>query len=81
MNEINTITTFLGWCTLINTGILIYSTIMVFLLRNFISNMHSKIFSLNPDDLPLVYFQYLGNYKIAIIILNLVPYISLKIMS
>lgn len=39
------------------------------------------MFGVSETDLPLTYMQYLGNYKIAIIVLNIVPYITLKIIS
>lgn len=75
------LTIFLGWCSAINIGILLFSTIFIAALGEPISKLHSKLFSLDSENLPLLYFQYLGHYKIAIIVLNLVPYIALKIMS
>jgi len=39
------------------------------------------LFGVNPAELPIIYLQYLGNYKVAIIILNIVPYIALKVMG
>lgn len=81
MIEINNITMFFGWCTVITTSILIFTSIILSLMKNSISKIHSNVFGLNQADIPLVYFQYLGNLKIAIIIFNLAPYIALKIMS
>ena len=81
MTDINNLTTFFGWCSIINLGILLFSTIILSAFKKPISIIHSKVFGINQDDIPLIYFQYLGNYKIAIILLNLVPYITLKIMS
>lgn len=81
MFTIATFTAFLGWCSVINIGILVFSTIIVILLKEPISRLHSKIFKVNQVELPSIYFQYLGNYKIAIIIFNLVPYIALKAMA
>ena len=81
MTDINNLTTFFGWCSIINLGILLFSTIILSAFKKPISTIHSKVFGLNQDDIPLIYFQYLGNYKIAIILLNFVPYITLKIMS
>ena len=80
MNSIDTLTTFLGWCTVINVVALAITSIMLMLMRNFIPRIHGRMFGVNKDDLPLTYVQYLGNYKIAIIVLNIVPYIALRIM-
>ena len=78
---IETITTFLGWCSVINIGVLLFSTLMMIVVRDFAIKLHSSLFGVNPEELPIIYFQYLGNYKIAIIILNIVPYIALKLMA
>jgi hypothetical protein len=32
-------------------------------------------------EMQVLYVQYLSNYKVAVIMLNLVPYIALKIMA
>ncbi|MDH3830197.1 MAG: hypothetical protein OEV12_02660 [Gammaproteobacteria bacterium] len=81
MTDINTLTEFLGWCSVINVSVLFLSTIALAVARKPVSGIHSKIFGVSESDLPLTYMQYLGNYKIAIIVLNIVPYIALKITS
>ena len=81
MNTIETLTTFLGWCTAINFGVLIVTAIVLVFMRGCVSKIHGKLFKLNDEALSRAYFQYLGQYKIAIIVLNFVPYISLKLMS
>ena len=78
---IDTLTTFLGWCSVINIGVLLFSTLMMIVVRDFAIKLHSSLFGVNPEELPITYLQYLGNYKIAIIILNIVPYIALKLMA
>lgn len=81
MNDLSLMTTFLGWCTLINYGILILSTVMLLTCGNWVKSIHGKIFNLSEASLDSLYFSYLGNYKLAIFIFNLVPYIALKIMG
>lgn len=81
MMTLDTLTAFLGWCTVINIAVLIVSTLVITAFKQSILTLHSKMFGLISADLPMVYFNYLGNYKIAIYILNLVPYIALKIMA
>jgi len=81
MFTIDSVTAFLGWCTVINIAALTFSSLLIMLLKVPVSKIHSKLFGLNIEDLPLTYFQYLGNFKIAIIVFNLVPYVALKVMS
>ena len=80
MNSIETLATFLGWCTVINVVALAIVGIMLMLMPNFIAGIHARMFGVNKEDLPLAYVHYLGNYKIAIVMLNIVPYIALRIM-
>ena len=80
MMKIEILTEFLGWASVINIGVLLISTIMVVLMRKSISKIHGSLFGLNEVDLGRAYFQYIAQYKIAIIVLNIVPYIALKIM-
>lgn len=79
--DMNALTLFLGWCSVINIGVLLVSTIALVATRGPVSVIHSKLFGVNQSDLAPLYMQYLGNYKIATIILNIVPYIALKIMA
>ncbi len=81
MNSIETLTTFLGWCIAINFGMLMVASIMLAFMRGGMSKIHGKMFELSDADLSRAYFQYLAQYKIAILVLNFVPYISLKLMS
>ena len=81
MFTLQTLTEFLGWASVINISILLISSISLILMRESIMRIHSKMFGLDATHLPSAYFQYLAQYKIAIFIFNLVPYIALKIMS
>ena len=77
--DIAQITTFLGWCTLINTSILVITALSVFFCLEFITSLQSQLYGVSTDQLPALYFSYMANYKIAIIVFNLVPYVVLKL--
>lgn len=81
MNSIESLTEFMGWCSLINIGLLILTSVLILLLRRSISNIHGKMFGLGTSDVLNAYFQYLAQYKIAIIVFNLAPYLALKLMA
>ncbi len=76
-----TLTELLGWSSVINIALLFFSTIMVIAIRGTISKIHSSLFGLDEKDLGRAYFQYIAQYKIAIIVLNIAPYIALKIIG
>lgn len=79
--DVNQITTFLGWCTAINMGILVFATVFLFIFKDFAINTHSKLTGVSASKLPALYFSYIANYKIGILIFNLVPYIALTSMA
>lgn len=75
---LDTLTLFVGWSTLINMGFLLFATLALVLFKNSITILHGSLFGLEPSDLKRAYFQYLAQYKIVIIVFNLVPYLVLK---
>ena len=81
MNTLEVVTAFFGWTTVINFVLLFVSSIMVITIRGAISTIHGRMFGLETADLSRAYFQYIAQYKIAIIVLSLTPYIALRIMS
>ncbi len=81
MENLSTITTFFGWCTTINIGLLTYSSIMIIILNAPVKKLHAKMTHISPEKLNEMYFNFLGNYKLGIFIFNLVPYCALKIMA
>jgi len=81
MTSLQTVTAFFGWTTVINFALLTVTTIAVVTLRGFISGLQARMFGLDPEDLSRDYFRYIAQYKIAIIVFSLVPYIALKLMS
>ncbi|WP_286265971.1 DUF6868 family protein [Thalassotalea atypica] len=78
--NINELTTFFGWCTVLNIGLLAFAAIFLFFFRGFAINVHTKLTGVSASKLPSLYFSYLANYKLSIIVFNLVPYIALKVM-
>ena len=81
MSSMETLTAFFGWCTAINFGMLLVASIMLAFMRSGMSTIHGKMFELSEGDLSRAYFQYLAQYKIAIFVFNLVPYVALRIMT
>ena len=78
--SLKTLKTFFFWMTVINFLILLISTVGVVALTQEMKVFHSKIFHVSPDELSQIYFEYLAWYKLLWLFLNLVPYISLRVM-
>jgi len=81
MNTRSQLTELLGWASVLNIGFLLFSTILLITMKPVIAKMHSKMFGISEDELSLIYFKYLANYKILCFVFIVTPYVSLKIMG
>ena len=81
MNTIEVIREFFGWCSIINIGLFLLAMIKLTLFRGPITSIHASIFNLEENDLYRAYYQFLAQYKIAILVFCVVPYFALRIMS
>lgn len=79
--NIQDLTEFFAWLSVINIAILIFSTAMILLLKKSMGGYHAKLFSIKEEEVFASYFEYLGNYKTLIIVFNLAPFITLMIMG
>ena len=53
----------MGWCSIINIGLLLFSSVGLIVLRGPVLNIHSKITGIRQAELLPMYFRLLGNYK------------------
>lgn len=77
---LNDLVVFFGWCSVLNMLMLSLAALVLFLFRDPVMKIHVKLTGVDASALPQLYFSYLGSYKIAILILNIVPYVALKLM-
>ena len=68
MNSIETLREFLAWCSIINIGMLLVSTLMLTLMRDWVSRIHAKMTGVSEEALPGIYLQFLGTYTILLIL-------------
>lgn len=79
--NIETLTALFGWMTAINIFILLFTTLAIIVMRERIVKIHALMFGVAESELTPVYFRYLANYKLMILIFNLVPYIALNFIA
>ncbi len=77
--SIEELATLFGWCTVVNFGILIFTSILLTQFRKWIHSVHAKMCGLSEEELNQRYFAYLGQFKILWIIFNLTPYLVIRI--
>ena len=81
MENTQVITAFLGWCTVVNLGRYLFTAVALMGFREPIKKIHSKVSAVPGAKLDELYFNYLGSFKMAIIILNIAPYAALRLMA
>ena len=79
--NLDQLTELFKWMSIINICILTLSTVLIILLKNIMYKMHGKLFGIEKENLALVSYQYLGMYKIIILVFNITPYISLLLIK
>ena len=76
------LTELLGWSLLINLSMLSFAAIVLTTsMRDRVLSLHRSMLGLGDEDLLRAYVAYLSQYKVAVFILNVAPYLSLKIMG
>ena len=79
--DIQILTRFFMWCTILNVGLLMCSFIIWVLAADFIYRVHGKWFPMPRETFNVVFYVFLGVYKILLLVLNVVPWAVLSIMD
>ncbi|MDH3584066.1 MAG: hypothetical protein OER86_07615 [Phycisphaerae bacterium] len=79
--DIETITAFFMWCTIINGGLMIFWTLWVSFAPGLVYRTQSRWFPISRETFDMAIYAFLGVFKIFFIIFNLVPYLALLIIG
>ncbi len=79
--DIQTLTTFFMWCTIINGGLLILWTLMWMLIPDLIFRLQTHWFPISRETYNVVFYCFIGLFKIMFLLFNVVPYVALLIMA
>jgi len=70
----------LGWCTVINFGVLMLWFVLYVLAKDWMYRLHSRWFSVSRERYEMVHLGGMAGYKLAIWMFNLAPYIALHLI-
>jgi len=79
--DIQTVTTFFMWCTIINGALLVFWTLMCIAAPGLVYRTQSKWFPISRETFDVVIYSFLGLFKIVFLVFNLVPYVALLIVG
>jgi hypothetical protein len=71
----------LGWCAIINYGVLILWFLVFRLAHDWIYRLHSQWFLMPVEQFNSIHYAVMAVYKIGVLLFNLVPYMALLIVA
>lgn len=79
--NIESLTSFFMWCTIINGSLFILWVTLSALAPNLIYRMQTAIFPLPRETYNVVIYSAIAFFKLVLIFFNIVPYIALLIIG
>lgn len=79
--DLQILTEFFKWCTILAGGIYIYSAVMLVVVPDFVYNMQSRWFKITRETFNITIYAFLAFYKVVFIVFVLVPYLALLIIN
>ena len=79
--DIQTLTTFFMWCTIMNGALLVLWSTMFLLAPDLVYRTQSKWFPIPRETFDVVMYSFLGLFKIVWLVFNVVPYVALLIVG
>lgn len=71
----------LGWCSVINVGLLLWWLLIFTMAHDWIYKMHGKWFKLSVERFDTIHYAGMAFFKICIFLFNIVPYLAIRIVG
>lgn len=79
--DIATVKEFFMWCTIINGGLFLFSSIFCIIAQDWVYQVQCKFYDMPRETFTVVLYSFMGLWKIQFITLNVVPYVALVILT
>jgi len=79
--DIQTLTKFFMWCTIINGGLFLLWTTMFMFAPDLVYRTQSKWIPIPRETFNVVMYSFLGLFKIVFLVFVVVPYVVLLIVG
>ena len=77
--DMDLVTAVFGWMLAINVAFYAIAAIFIVFARDWAANLEARITGVSAEHWPRIFIDYLSQYKIAILVFNLAPYLALRI--
>jgi len=79
--DIQTLTSFFMWCTIINTGLIFFLALVFMLAPDLTYRLQSTFIPISRDTFNIVFYSFIGLLKVLVLVFNVVPWIALLIIG
>lgn len=79
--DLGELKTLLGWCIVINYGVLLIWFAVVMVAGNWLYGVHARLFRIDSDDVPMQHFKLFGQFKLLVMVFNIAPWLALLILG
>lgn len=79
--DIQTLTSFFMWCTIINTGMLLFLVVIFMLAPDLAYRLQSTYIGISRETFNLIFYSFIGFFKAIVLVFNVVPWIALLIIG
>lgn len=79
--DIQTLTSFFMWCTIINIGFLIFLALIYLLVPNVTYRLQSRFIPISRETFDMVFYSFIGAFKLLVLVFFAVPWIALLIIG
>jgi len=79
--DMQTLTAFFLWCTLINSGILILWMLFLVLAPDFLYRVQSRWFPIPRETYDVVMYAFFGLFKLLFLVFSVIPFVALLIVG
>lgn len=71
----------LGWCAIINYGVLLLWFLLFMLGHDWLHGVHGRWFRVTVEQFDTTHYAGMGLYKLGIMLFNLAPYAAIMLVS
>jgi hypothetical protein len=69
---------FLGWCSIINIGLLLCWILALVFARDWVFWVHTSAVEISKESFAEINYAMMGYFKLAVILFNVTPYLVLR---
>ena len=78
--ELNQFVSFLGWCAVINYGVLVVWWLIFVFAHAWLYTLNNEWFNISEEEFDKIHYTCIGLYKLAMLLFFLIPYLVLKFL-